>query len=167
MTIVKGRCSSCGTGLELPAAEPFAGAELAAALCPACTDQQFFASGAAIIELRQDIENALFPLGKVTITGGAINALADAGQHAATFLIRHVHGDWGEHGQCHDIQLSPDERTLGWEATDESDKINKSNVINHRDRVLSEYTTGRGARLWVITRLDASGGTTVLRPEEY
>jgi hypothetical protein len=81
--------------------------------------------------------------------------------------VRHVRGDWGEFGQCDEIQLSPDERTRGWEATDDSGKINKSNLVNRRDRVISEYTTARGARLWVITRLDGSGGTTVLRPEEY
>jgi hypothetical protein len=32
---------------------------------------------------------------------------------------------------------------------------------------MSEYTTGRGRRLWVITCLDGGGGTTVLLPEEY
>jgi hypothetical protein len=98
MSTVKGRCSACGVGLELAVAEPFASADLAAALCPASMDQQFLASGAAIVELRQDLENALFPLGKVTITGGAVDALPDAGEHAATFLVRHVRGDWGEHG---------------------------------------------------------------------
>ncbi len=167
MPTVKGKCSGCSVDLELAVAEPFAGADLAAPLCPACTNQQFIASGAAIIELRQDLENALFPLGKVTITAGAINALADAGEHAAAFMARHARGDWGQYGQCDDIQLSPNERTLGWEATDDSGKINKSNLVNRRNHVMSEYTTARGARLWVITRLDGIGGTTVLRPEEY
>jgi hypothetical protein len=34
-----------------------------------------------------------FPLRKVTITGGAVEALAEAGQHVATFLAGHVRGD--------------------------------------------------------------------------
>ncbi len=51
--------------------------------------------------------------------------------------------------------------------TEDSGKINKSNLISRRDRVMSEYTTPRGRRLWVITCLDGSGGTTVLLPEEY
>jgi len=153
--------------VEIAVAEPFAGAKLAAALCAACTDQQFLADGAAILELRQELEKARFPLGKVTITSGAVDALADAGEYAATFLARHVRGDWGEYGHCDDIQLSADERRRGWEATDDSGKINKSNLISRRDRIMSEYRTGRGIRLWVITRLDGSGGTTVLLPEEY
>jgi hypothetical protein len=32
---------------------------------------------------------------------------------------------------------------------------------------MSEYTTARGTRLWIITCLDRGGGTTVLLPEEY
>ena len=167
MSKAKGKCSACGAALELAVAEPFAAAELAAPLCPACTDRQLLAGGAAILELRHDLEKARFPLGKVTITGGAIGALAEDGEHAATYLVRHVRGDWGEYGHCDDIELSADERRRGWEATDESGKINKYNLINRWDRVMSEYTTSRGSRLWVITCLDGSGGTTVLLPEEY
>ena len=106
-------------------------------------------------------------MGKVTITGGAVEALADAGQHAAMFLARHARGDWGEIGQFDQIELKDDEWRRGWEATDDSGKINKSNVLNRRDRIRSEYTTAKGKRLWVITCLDSSGGTTVLLPEEY
>ena len=108
----------------------------------------------------------LFPLGKVTITGGAVEALAEAGQHAATFLARHARGDWGENGHFDLIELTENEHRRGWEATDDSGKINKSNVLNRRDRIMSEYATFRGRRLWVITCLDR-GGTTVLLPEEY
>jgi hypothetical protein len=145
----------------------FAGAELAAALCPACTDCQFLDGGGAILELRQEIKGARFPLGKVTITGGAIAALADAGEHAAAFLVRHVRGNWGAFGHCDEIQLTAEERRRGWEATDDCGKINKSNLLNRRDRVMSEYTTSRGRRLWVISCFDGSGRTTVLLPEEY
>ena len=53
------------------------------------------------------------------------------------------------------------------EATDDPGKINKSNVLSRRDRIMSEHATARGRRLWLITSLDGSGGTTVLQPEEY
>jgi hypothetical protein len=96
-----------------------------------------------------------------------VAALANAGQHAALFLARHVRGDWGEYGRCDEIQLTVEERRRGWEATDDSGKLNKSNLLNRRDRIMSEYQTSRGKRLWVITLLDGAGATTVLLPEEY
>ena len=46
----------------------------------------------------------------VTITGGAVEALAEAGQHAASFLARHARGDWGENGHFDQIALTDDER---------------------------------------------------------
>jgi len=113
------------------------------------------------------LEGARFSLGRVTITGGAIEALAEAGQHAASFLAGHAGGDWGKNGQFDEIQLTENERRRGWEATEDSGKINKSNVLARRDRVMSEYTTGLGRRLWIVTTLDVGGGTTVLLPEEY
>ena len=167
MLTVSGKCSACGTPLELGVPEPFAGARLAGALCSACTDSQFLDSGGAILQLRGELEGAHFALGKLTITGGAIDALAEAGQHAATFLVRHVCGDWGENGNIDEFELTNDERRRGWEATEDSGRINKSNVLSHRDRVMSEYTTGLGRRLWIVTTLDVGGGTTVLLPEEY
>ncbi len=167
MPKLTGKCSACGDALELVVPETFADAGLAGALCPACTDLQFRQGGGAILELRHELEGARFPLGKVTITGGAVAALADAGQHAAQFLVRHVRGDWGEYGHCDEIQLTDKERRRGWEATDDSGKINKSNLLNRRDRIMSEYQTSRGGRLWVITSLNGAGGTTVLVPEEY
>jgi hypothetical protein len=167
MPNVTGKCSACGIPLEVNVAEPLAGAELAAPLCPACTDCQFLEVGGAILRLQRELEGARFPLGRVTITGGAVAALADAGEHAASFLARHVRGDWGENGLFEQIELTEDERWRGWEATDDSGKINKSNVLGRRDRIMSEYRTVRGHRLWVITCLDGGGGTTVLLPEEY
>jgi hypothetical protein len=164
---LRGKCSSCGAPLELAVADTLAGAALAAALCPSCTDQQFRDGGGAILQLRHEPEGARFPLGKVTITGGAVEALADAGQHAASFLSRHARGDWGKTGHFDQIELTDDEHRRGWEATDDPGKINKSNALNCRDRIMSEYTTARGRRLWIISTLDGAGGTTVLLPEEY
>jgi hypothetical protein len=153
--------------LELDVADAFEGAAIAGALCLGCTDQQFLDGGGAILQMRQEPEGAHFPLGKVTITGGAVEALADGGQHAATFLARHARGDWGEIGQFDDIKLTDDEQRRGWEATDNTGKINKSNILNRRDRIMSEYATARGTRLWVLTCLEGVGGSTVLLPEEY
>ncbi len=153
--------------LEVDIAEPLAGAELVAPLCPACTDCQFLDDGGAILKLQREPEGARFPLGRVTITGGAVAALANAGEHAASFLARHVRGDWGENGRFEQIELTDDELRRGWEATEDSGKINKSNVLGRRDRVMSEYRTGRGQQLWITTSLEGAGGTTVLLPEEY
>ena len=167
MPMVKARCSACGAAIEVAVSEPFAGAELAAPLCRACTDCQFLDGGGAILQLRHEVEGARFPLGRVTITGGAVEALATASEHAASFLARHARGDWGENGNFEQIELTEEERRRGWEATDDCGKINKSNVLGRRDRIMSEYRTARGSRLWVITCLDRGGSTTVLLPEEY
>jgi hypothetical protein len=93
--------------------------------------------------------------------------LATAGEHAASFLARHVRGDWGENGCFEQIELTEDELRLGWEATDDPGKVNKWNLLNKRDTLLSEYTTSLKTRLWVITQLGGPGLTTVLLPEEY
>ena len=167
MATVRGKCSACGAPLKLTVEDSFADAVLAAPLCPACTDQLFLDGGGAILQLRQEPEEARFPLGKVTITCGAVEALADADQHAISFLARHARGDWGEYGQLDEIELTEDERRRGWEATDETGKINKWNLLNRRDRIMSAYQTVRGIPLWVITCLEGGGGTTVLLPQEY
>jgi hypothetical protein len=166
MANIQGTCAVCGAPLHVQAATAFAGAELAGPLCPACTDQQFLARGGAVLTLRRETEGARFALGKITVTPGAVAALAEAAQHAVEFLVRHVRGDWGAFGQYDRIQLSDDERRRGWEATDDTAKINKWNVLNAQDTVMSEYVTAQGTRIWVVTRLDRGNGTTVLLPEE-
>jgi hypothetical protein len=128
MAAVSGKCSVCGMQVEVAVAGTFEGAGLAAPLCPACTDQQFLEGGGEILQLRQEPEGARFPLEKVTITAGAVAALAEAGEHAAIFLARHARGDWGATGHFDQIELTDDERRRGWEATDDPGKINKSNV---------------------------------------
>lgn len=167
MAKVTGKCSACGVPLEVDVDEPLAGAELAAPLCPACTDCQFLEGGGAILKLQREPEGARFPLGRVTITGGAVAALSAAGEHAASFLARHVRGDWGENGCFEQIELTEDEQRRGWEATDDPGKVNKWNLLNKRDTLLSEYSTSLKTRLWVITQLGRPGATTVLLPEEY
>src|SRR6516225_1998456 len=50
MVTVRGKCSACGSPIELTVADTFATAALAAALCPGCTDQQFLDGGGAILQ---------------------------------------------------------------------------------------------------------------------
>ncbi len=160
-------CSACGAPVEIKVAGPFSGAEIAAPFCSACTDQQFRNEGGAILTLRRQLNGSRFSLGKIIVTAGAVAALAETSQHAVEFLMRHVTGDWGVLGCCEETKLSADEERRGWEATDDPAKINKWNLLNRRDRLMSEYATNQGTRVWVVTDLDGVGGTTVLLPEEY
>ena len=89
---------------------------------------------------------ALFPLGRVVATPGALTALQKAEQAPREFIDRHVNGDWGE--------LSPEDRQ-------ENDFS-----VTHELRILSAYTTSAGDRIWIITEADRST-TTILLPEEY
>jgi hypothetical protein len=89
---------------------------------------------------------ARFPLGQIVATPGAIAALTDAGDSPASFLRRHVVGDWGE--------------------IDNEDRQENERSISSGCRLLSAYTTSTGIRIWVITEADRSA-TTLLRPEEY
>ena len=141
MLKVQGKCSACGAALEVAVGGPFAGAELAAPLCAGCSDRQFLADGGVILALRHELDGVRFLLGKVTITCGAVEALSNAGEHAVTFLARHVRWDWGAYGHCDDIQLSADEQRRGWEATDDTGKINKWNLLNVRGRDYESVST--------------------------
>jgi hypothetical protein len=165
---LQAKCFACGTLVKVDVAQPFTGAEVVTPFCSDCTDQQFIDHGGAVLTLRRQLAGARFSLGdKITITAGAVEALGEASQHAVEFLVHHASGEWGAFGHCDRIELNADEQNRGWEATDDSAKINKSNLLNVRDRIMSEYQTNRGIRLWVITCLDGAGETTVLRPEEY
>ncbi len=90
--------------------------------------------------------SALFPLGQIVATPGALAALKRAKQPPTCFLARHAIGDWGE--------LEP---------TDVAE--NKYSLI-HGFRLLSSYQTDAGEKLWIITEADRSA-TTLLLPEEY
>jgi hypothetical protein len=90
--------------------------------------------------------DAKFPLGLLTATPAALEALAESGQTPDYFLARHVSGDWGEVGAA------------DWRANDLA--------IRDGDRILSAYRTLRGQKLWVVTEADRSV-TTILLPDEY
>jgi len=87
-----------------------------------------------------------FALGQTFITPGAEEALMIAGQTAIEFLRRHMSCDWGE--------LSDDD-------VQENELSLKKGF-----RLLSNYRTGKGQQLWIITEADRSA-TTVLLPAEY
>ena len=87
-----------------------------------------------------------FALGQTYITPGAEEALMIAGQTAIEFLRRHMSCDWGE--------LSDDD-------VQENELSLKKGF-----RLLSNYRTGKGQQLWIITEADRSA-TTVLLPAEY
>ena len=87
-----------------------------------------------------------FALGRTFITPGAEEALQIAGQTAIEFLRRHMSCDWGE--------LSDD------------DVRENELSLKKGFRLLSNYQTGKGQQLWIITEADRSS-TTMLTPSEY
>ena len=89
---------------------------------------------------------ALFPLGQVVATPGALAALERAQQPASCFLARHATGDWG---------------TL-----DPEDVAENEYSMFHGFRLLSNYVTAANEKLWIITEADRSA-TTLLLPDEY
>ena len=89
---------------------------------------------------------AMFPLGRIVATPGALRALERAKQSAASFLARHAGGDWGE--------------------LDREDARENEYSVAHGFRLLSNYTTAAGEKLWLITEADRSS-TTLLLPDEY
>ena len=88
----------------------------------------------------------LFPLGQLVTTPGALRALLRAQQSPTEFLNRHVQGDWGD--LCAE------------------DIAENTFALAHGLRLLSNYTTAAGDRLWLITEEDRSS-TTFLLPDEY
>src|SRR2546430_13887458 len=87
-----------------------------------------------------------FALGQTFITPGAEEALQIAAQTAIEFLRRHMSCHWGE---LSDDDLRENELSL-----------------KKGFRLLSNYQTGKGQQLWIITEADRSA-TTVLLPSEY
>lgn len=90
---------------------------------------------------------ALFPLGQMVATPGALVALGDEGIRSDVLLTRHVMGDWGEMTQ--------------------GDKDENDLSVREGFRILSAYDLPRTRqRIWVITESDRSA-TTLLLPDEY
>ncbi len=102
-------------------------------------------TGIAIL-YRELAKPGKFDLGQVLMTPGASDALLTAQHVPPEFLLRHLHGDWGE--LCAE-DARENERSLR---------------LGHR--LLSAYRTRTEEKLWVVTEWDRSA-TTLLLPEEY
>jgi hypothetical protein len=89
---------------------------------------------------------ALFPLGRILATPGALDALERRGLKPDPFLARHVSGDWGD--------LCEEDRQTN----------NKALLLGYR--ILSAYPLDETEKLWIITESDRST-TTLLLPSEY
>ena len=89
---------------------------------------------------------ALFPLGQVVATPGALDALDEAGQSPIEFLQRHQTGDWSE--------------------MVEEDQEENRRAVENGLRVFSSYKMESGKKIWVITEWNRSV-TTLLLPQEY
>ena len=92
---------------------------------------------------------ALFTLGRVVATSGALEALEETDTDALALIRRHAAGDWGE--------VPPEDA--------------RENRLSVREgfRVLSSYPVGdgeAGERVWIITEADRSS-TCLLLPSEY
>lgn len=94
-----------------------------------------------------EFEVPLFPLGQLTATPGAIDALAATGQTPTEFLRRHQSGDYG--------------------CVDDDDKKANDDAVRCGERVFSAYLLNNGeTKLWCITEADRSS-TCLLLPDEY
>ena len=90
---------------------------------------------------------ALFELGQIVGTPGAIRALAEEGIGVSDLLKRHISGDWGD--------------------LDAEDKAENDLAVSNPLRILSSYRLKKTrVRIWVITEADRTA-TTLLLPEEY
>ena len=90
-------------------------------------------------------QEALFELGAVVATPGALRVLGEAEVSPSGLLTRHASGDWGE--------VPPE------------DARENSFSVERGFRILSSYPVGVG-RVWIITEADRSS-TTLLLPDEY
>lgn len=88
---------------------------------------------------------ALFPIGAVFITPGALSACASFPMPPDVLIVRHVSGDWSE--------------------LDESDREANREAVQSGERILSAYQVGND-RFYVITEADRST-TTILLAHEY
>jgi hypothetical protein len=93
----------------------------------------------------------LFDLGQTVATPPCLEAFQASGENPATFLQRHVTGDFGDLG-------------------DEDRKLNEQAVVNG-DRILSAYMLANGVKIWIITEAIGDDGkrasSCLLLPEDY
>ena len=88
---------------------------------------------------------ALFKIGKVVATPGALQFCEANKINPLLLLGRHIAGDWGD--------------------LDSADVAANVHAVQHDLRILSSYKIEVG-KVWVITEADRSS-TCVLLPDEY
>lgn len=93
---------------------------------------------------------ALFDLGRIVATPGALALLEKNGIHPVSLLRRHVRGDWAD--------------------MDPSDRTANANAVKDGGRVFSSYLVNKN-KVWVITEAVNDSGyresSCVLLPSEY
>jgi hypothetical protein len=95
------------------------------------------------------LKAALFPLGRLTATPGALEILEIAGADPLELLARQQRGDWGD--------------------LDAHDRGENERSVRNGWRILSAYELaplGSRRRVWIITESDRSS-TCILLPSEY
>jgi hypothetical protein len=89
---------------------------------------------------------ALFSLGQVVATPGAMNAMTELNVAPLNLIHRHVTGDWDDLG-----------------ADDQQQNLL---AIRSGLRIFSSYELSASTKIWIITEADRSS-TTLLLPREY
>lgn len=90
--------------------------------------------------------SALFPIGELIATPGALSLLERHRINPLSLLGRHLQGDWGN---------VPDE-----------DRAANDNAVALGNRILSSYPLGEQDKVWIISEHDRSS-TCILLPSEY
>ena len=113
-------------------------------------------TGAKALEAKLRAAGVKFDPGRMVMTPGAVEVLANNNELVSKYLTRHISGDWGE--------------------LDESDRRANDAALRNGTRLLSNYVLGNTLCIWIITdAVDIEVGdnpfnrrvTTVLLPSEY
>ena len=89
---------------------------------------------------------ALFDLGQIGASPGAVELLEAHEVDPLALLARHVTGDGGD--------------------LDPQDRAENELALGRELRIFSVYKVAAGATVWIITEADRSS-TTILRPSDY
>lgn len=101
----------------------------------------------------------LIDLGQIVVTAGASRRLTH--EEIRELLDRHAAGDFGDHGQFYDLDVSDEMLRAGAAQLYPPGAINKVNVLTGVGAVVSAYTV-RDLRLWVITEAGENRTTLLL-----
>jgi hypothetical protein len=84
---------------------------------------------------------ALFPLGRLLSTPGAVKAFAAAGDNPLVYLQRHLRGDWSD--------------------VDQEDWQANNRAIVEGARIFSSYSLSNGVWVWLITESHRAATTSL------